>query len=332
LTLLHRQFKPKAHIGAGVFPHALGAVGCGVPANTAEQTQSLAVRLPLELLSHHGAFVDIWQAAAPVRIERHGEVDLATDDRLAFGSLQLDERSAGGLRAAARLAYASIFNALDRVGCKHPLRFWNYVPHINQALDGLERYRHFNIGRQDGFLGAHRAAFAGAPAACAIGTEADHLIVYFLAASDAPVPIENPRQVSAYNYPAEYGPRTPTFSRATLVVGASPTLFISGTASIVGHRSEHPGDPSAQTHETFVNLRTVVDAANTRLPAPAFAVEQLLYTVYVRHAADLGVVRAQFLNEVGARSPAADNVVFLRADICRAELLVEIEATASPTS
>jgi chorismate lyase/3-hydroxybenzoate synthase len=330
LTLLRRQFVRSVR-SEGELAQVLGIVRCGGSTGQAEPAASLALTLPLEVLADHGAFLDIWQATAPVRIERHGEVDLATDGRFAFGYLRVAEQSAGGLRAAARAAYTSIFAALDQHSCTHPLRFWNYVPHINQSLDGLERYRHFNIGRQEGFLGAHRAAFAGAPAACAIGTEADNLTVYFLAARDAPVPVENPRQVSAYNYPSEYGPRTPTFSRATLAKGEKPTLFISGTASIVGHRSEHPGDPAAQTRETFVNLRTVVDAANAKLSAPAFALDRLDYTVYVRHATDLDAVRAQFMNEAGAQSAAVANVVFLRGDICRAELLVEIEATATAT-
>jgi chorismate lyase/3-hydroxybenzoate synthase len=109
-----------------------------------------------------------------------------------------------------------------------------------------------------------------------------------------------------------------------------PMLFISGTASIVGHRSQHAGDPVAQTHETFINLSVLVDGANAKLAAPTFALDQLVYTIYVRHRADCARVRAQFLAEVGAESFAAHNAVFLRGDICRAELLVEIEAMAGP--
>jgi len=267
--------------------------------------------------------LDAWLGDGPARIESVAGVDLATDDRALFGCVQIDEASAGGLRAATRHVYASIFAVLERGACRFPVRFWNYIPHINRDLDGLERYRHFNIGRQEAFLAAGRPAFAGAPAGCAIGAEANDLTVYFVAAKDPPLAIENPRQVSAYHYPAEHGPRSPTFSRATLTAGGSHTLFISGTASVVGHRSQHPGDAAAQTRETFVNLRTLVEAANRGHAAPPFSLERLVYTVYVRHAEDYELVRQQFAAEVAASEP----VIFLRGDICRAELLVEIEAT-----
>jgi len=301
------------------------------------RTPSVRFQVPLEVLDGGRTWIDIWSGRAAARVTQIGDVNVATDGHLLFGKVEIDESPTRGPQAAAREAYASIFAALEQAGPANPLRFWNYVPHINRPLDGLERYRHFNVGRQEAFLTARRTAFEGAPAACAIGAEAPRLSVYFVAAVDAPIPIENPRQVSAYHYPTEYGPRSPTFSRATLTTGPAPTLFISGTASVVGHRSMHPGDAVAQTRETFVNLRALVDAANTRLQtrlqarlqAPVFALNQLIYTVYVRNPADLQRIRAQFEAEVGTSGAAARNAVFLRADICRADLLVEIEATGT---
>ena len=307
----------------------LGSVHFGRTGPIRQPGPEPALRVPLEVVADQTTAIDLWSGAGPPQIERAGNVEVASDGRNLFGYMRIDEKSAGGLRSAAREAYASIFAALDRSLCPHPLRFWNYVPHINQEFDGLERYRHFNIGRQEAFLASGRSAFAGAPAACAIGTEAGPLTIYFVATTKAPMPIENPRQVSAYRYPTEHGPRSPTFSRASLMPGARPMLFISGTASVVGHRSEHPGDAAAQTRETFVNLRTLVAAANGKFSAPPFAVDRLAYTVYVRHASDYERVRDQFEAEVGAASAAAQEAVFLKGDICRAELLVEVEATGS---
>jgi chorismate lyase/3-hydroxybenzoate synthase len=301
----------------------LGKVHFGSAERPSENQRGPELHVPLELLNDRASVVDVWLGEGPPRIERYANVEVSTDDRVLFGCVQIDEESAGGLRAAARDAYTSIFAALERGACTHPLRFWNYVPHINREQDGLERYRHFNIARQEAFLAAGRPAFSGAPAACAIGAEGTHLTVYFVAAKDPPLAVENPRQVSAYHYPAEHGPRSPTFSRATVAAGGRPTLFISGTASVVGHRSQHPGDVTAQTRETFVNLRALVDAANRGYSAPPFSLERLLYTVYVRHAEHYELVRRQFAAEVAA----SETAVFLRGDICRAELLVEIEAT-----
>ena len=177
------------------------------------------------------------------------------------------------------------------------------------------------------FLEAGAAAFEGAPAACAIGAGRGPLCVRLLAGRVAPQPVENPRQVSAYNYPAAYGPRSPTFSRAAVVQvdAGEVALLVSGTASIVGHETVHAGDVRAQTLETLLNLRTVIQAANARGSA-VFDLRELDCVVYVRHARDLPVVRAVFEDAVGAGSPAARGAVYLRADICRSDLLVEIEA------
>ena len=304
--------------------HVLGAVVFDAADCAIDGTLSLHV--PLEVLDAKRSCIDLWTGATSVRNEQSGTLETATDGRRLFGFVRIDEAAAGGIRAAAVQAYAAIFAALERSPCPHPLRFWNYVPHINEPLDGLERYRHFNIGRQEAFLAAHRSAFAGAPAACAIGNCASVLTVYFIAADEAPVALENPRQVSAYHYPPEYGPRSPTFSRASLSAGNEPMLFVSGTASIVGHRSEHPGDPVAQTRETFANLSALVEGANARVGSARFALDRMVYTIYIRERADLARVREQFLVEVGRDSAAARHAVFLRGDVCRSELLVEIEA------
>lgn len=329
--LFERQPTANPHRGSAAGP-CLGTVTFGATADTSDRAGALTVRVPLEILrfpENERGYVDVWHATAAVERHRFDDVQLATDGVFLLGCIEVDERATAGLRAAAERAYRAIFAALDRSACGHPLRFWNYVPRINDLIDGLERYRHFNIGRQEAFIGAQRTAFEGAPAACAIGSAAETLQVWFVAARDAPVAIENPRQVSAYHYPAEYGPRAPTFSRATLATHRTLTLFISGTASIIGHRSQHAADPVAQTGETFVNLRAVIESANAKSQRRPFALDTLAYTVYLRDPAHLAAVHARFVQEVGERSFAAQNAVFLRADICRADLLVEIEASAS---
>jgi enamine deaminase RidA (YjgF/YER057c/UK114 family) len=151
--------------------------------------------------------------------------------------------------------------------------------------------------------------------------------VRFLAGTVPPEPVENPRQVSAYRYPSAYGPRAPTFSRAALVplCERRTALLISGTASIVGHASLHAGDVVAQAHETLANLRAVIAAAHQRSPA-RFALADMDCTIYVRHPADLPRIRAVFDAAVGPASRAARTAVALQGDICRSDLLVEIEA------
>ncbi len=145
-----------------------------------------------------------------------------------------------------------------------------------------------------------------------------------MAGKRAATALENPRQVSAYHYPADYGPRSPTFSRAMLAsLADQEILFVSGTASIVGHRTVHAGDAVAQCREVLANIGAVVEAANQVRRSAAYAPDALSYRVYLRHAADLAGVADVLATHLGA---AAD-IVFVQADICRADLLLEIEAT-----
>jgi chorismate lyase/3-hydroxybenzoate synthase len=278
------------------------------------------------LLAPAGDVLDAWIGRAPTETHRHGSVRYTTDGDWLHGIAEIDDR-VDGLQAAARRAYTDLFEVLAAQRCPNLLRLWNYLADINLEADGSERYRQFNAGRQQAFIEARRSAFEGAPAACALGMRGGPLRVHFLAGRRPPLAIENPRQVSAYRYPDAYGPRSPTFSRAALadVGGGRQALFISGTASIVGHATVHVGNVRRQTEETLLNIAAVRQAASKRAGV-ACAADALVYTVYVRRAEDLAVVREVFESAVGADTAAALDAVYLQADICRAELLVEIEA------
>ena len=144
--------------------------------------------------------------------------------------------------------------------------------------------------------------------------------------SEAAEPIENPRQISAYNYPLEYGPSSPTFSRAALVrLPEQEFLFISGTASILGHRTVHPGDASSQTRESLANVAAVVAEANKLSRSGDYRLDELAYRVYLRHADHFVSVREALALTLGDRA----SITYVQADICRADLLVEIEGIAS---
>jgi enamine deaminase RidA (YjgF/YER057c/UK114 family) len=119
---------------------------------------------------------------------------------------------------------------------------------------------------------------------------------------------------------------SPAFSRATLLrQAASQTLFVSGTASIVGHRSLHIGDTVAQTRETLTNIEALIDEANRLVDGAHFDFDALAYKVYVRRPSDLPVIQAQ----LALRLTSEAQIIYLRADICRQDLLVEIEATGT---
>lgn len=275
--------------------------------------------------------IDAWcSGRSALEAGRCGNVRWRGDGHWLFGALEFEE-SVGrdDLAALAMRGYRDVFRTLEEAGCPHLLRLWNSLPGINACGGGIERYRQFNAGRQQAFLDARYAAFEGAPAASALGTREGPFCVRFLAGRTPPVAIENPRQVSAYHYPRDYGPKSPTFSRAALVEagGGQVALLVSGTASIVGHASVHAGDVEAQTRETLANLHAVIAAAHARTSA-RFELRDAHCTVYVRHAAQAAEVRRVLEHALGAHSTAAHGAVYLQGDICRSELLVEIEAHA----
>ncbi|TKA89589.1 hypothetical protein FAZ79_05375 [Guyparkeria sp. SB14A] len=253
---------------------------------------------------------------------------LATSPGFSFGVIEIDEQP--GLADGTERAYRRLFDRLEESDTPHLWRVWQYLPAINadDPETGVERYRLFNQGRAAAFSATGRDVADSAPAACALGCdEAGSGRLIFLAASIPATPIENPRQVSAYHYPPTYGAKSPIFARAALARGpVHDWLFISGTASITGHATRHVGDIHAQLDETLANLEAVRRVANAERPVgfPEFDFDaNALIRVYLRHPDDLEPARERL--ETGLNG--CSQIQFLRADICRADLLVEIEAT-----
>ena len=64
-------------------------------------------------------------------------------------------------------------------------------------------------------------------------------------------------------YAAGGGRESPRFlPRSALSYGTEATIFISGTASIIGAETRHAGDAAAQTHETLDNIAALVSEEN----------------------------------------------------------------------
>ncbi len=268
------------------------------------------------------AFTEVWTGGAPPVTGEHRGLVYAHDGDHLFATGHLPAR--GTYRDAVREAYAAAFGLLGRLDYPHLLRVWNAVGGINRAgEDGLEVYRDFCAGRAEAFA-AHAGTVRGMPAATGVGARAGGVWFHLVAARRGPVRhVENPLQVPAYRYPPRYGPRSPSFARATLA-GADGSLFVSGTASILGHRTVHPGDLRRQCEVTLSNLAALVGTGNLSRygAARGHELKDLRFVkVYVRHAGDLAAVR-EICGEV---FPAHAAVVHLHADICRAGLLVEIE-------
>lgn len=284
------------------------------------------LHVPMPIL-HGDLACEFWLGDTISAIEQHGNIRYRRSENLLFGVIELAEAPCdpAPLRHATESAYRQIFALLDELGFSFIYRFWNYMADINGVSQGLERYRQFNLGRQDAFLAFGRNVAGELPSACALGLEQGPLQIAFLAGNLSAQAIENPRQVNAYDYPEDYGPRSPTFSRASLLrLPEGEILFISGTASIVGHRTLHPDDVLGQTRETLSNLEALITEANRTIDHRMFDPSRLVYRVYVRHAADMPAICEELKKLSGKETTA----VFLQADICRDDLLLEIEATA----
>jgi hypothetical protein len=196
----------------------------------------------------------------------------------------------------------------------HVVRQWNYVEGVLATRGG---YGGLNDARARAYS---RAEFpAGFPAATGIGQATGGVVVEFFAL-DAPesvrvTPLSNPRQVDAHRYSADvlgdakFAP-PPLFERAKSVeAGGRGILFVSGTAAVIGERSVAPGDVREQTRIAIENLRLVLpDGRLSSLRA------------YVRRSRDIPVVRRACEAAFGP-IPA----LCVRADVCRDELLVELE-------
>ena len=82
-----------------------------------------------------------------------------------------------------------------------------------------------------------------------------------------------------------------------------------------------------QTREILRNIDAVLRQSGAQ-GAQGLTLQDLHYKVYVRHATDQPAIQAELRHAVGG----ALRALYLQADICRADLLVEIEAVALPTS
>lgn len=229
-------------------------------------------------------------------------------------------------------AYRAIRGAIDESSARQIVRMWNHIPGIHDPLDAeCDRYMHFNAGRYaamcEWYGGASRIP-EFVPAASGVGYDGQDLIIRALALCESGVPIENPRQIPAFRYSRRYGPIPPCFARATRIEAPKRSLLIAGTAAITGEQSQHLGDLDRQLELTLENIRILIRAGAPNIDSTIDPLRLMDFVrVYVARSQDIAAMRAALSN--GAFGATGDNIEFLRADLCRTDLLVEIEGVAS---
>lgn len=254
---------------------------------------------------------------------------------------QLDEPT---FAARAESAYGWLLDQLPSLSTPFPIRIWNVIPGLLEPLGRLpQRYMVFNRSRFRAFSSRSGHRFETyLPTATGVGNDAkgEDLVVHCLSADRSGRPLENPRQVPAYRYSARFGPRPPCFARAT-VIDVDPAddaeplepaterterLLIGGTASVRGEDSRHIGDLDSQLVETETNLRAL--AAQVTGSGDGWNGHFAHLRVYHRRPEDASTVR-RFVED---RFPTSQPAEYFCVDICRGELLTEIEGVFVPGS
>jgi len=266
---------------------------------------------------------EVWRGSSSARLGTAGPIRHVDDGNCFAGWLSIDESRVGGILQATEDAYMGLLRLQADSPYRHVWRVWNFITDINEGQGDDERYRQFCLGRARAFAAIGGAASViGYPAATAVGRQGGprSLQVCWFAGREPGTTIENPRQVSAFHYPRSYGPAAPSFSRAMVVPG--PLFLVSGTSSIVGHASMHEGNLEGQLRETLVNLDTLLHRARAsgKLASATLDSSSLL-KAYVRRRGDAGRVAAGLRDHFGPDVPT----LIVAADICRSELLLEIE-------
>lgn len=310
-----------------VTPALLGEMHFGTSPTLPNSTLSPVAWVGLPLLDG-AAHVELWTSEQPVVAGRIGPLMFARNRDVLFGCFAADSPADfASFEARIQEAYARLLTLIDSEGYSHLLRVWNYFPGIGEREGSIDRYMAFCRGRYQALEGHYGKLNRWLPAASAVGTRHGGIVIYFLAGRVPGQHRENPRQMSAYCYPPQYGPKSPSFARATLVRGTDrDCLYISGTASIIGHESRHPDDPAAQLEETLINIKALVDSAATEEGVRFDGLTSLTHIkVYIRRPQDFPLIRAR----LEALLPENAQCLYLEAEICRPELLLEIEAVAT---
>jgi enamine deaminase RidA (YjgF/YER057c/UK114 family) len=291
--------------------------------------------------------LEAWAIGGPsVRIEHFGPHALGVSyDRIRWvycagiGSTG----ATGGAYQQSLAALERLRVELSRAGAEFDqvVRTWLYLGGITEPEAGTQRYKEMNRARSDFYRGVRFGCLLAQPniphgiypASTGIGMAGAGLVAGCMTIQTNRkdvflLPLENPQQTPAYAYHPRHSPLSPKFSRSVaLVVGDYVTTWISGTASIVGSESRHPGDIEKQTEQTIDNIERLIAPENFTFHGVAGAGATLhdlaKIRIYLKRRQDFAKARAICERRFG-HLPA----IYAVADICRPELLVEIEGVA----
>ena len=279
------------------------------------------------------AEVTYLKGGAEIEIERHDDyLVLRSDGCVELLTQGVHFPSSGDIGGQSVKVFDRIRNILksESFSISDIVRQWNYIDHITAVNDGIQNYQLFNDARSDFYAASDWSN--GYPAATGIGCDAGGVMVVVYAVkgfAGASCPIDNPLQIPAHKYSRnvlasgkETVRTTPKFERARLL---GDTVFVSGTAAIKGEDSEFSEDAHVQAREAIDVVKHLVEPSNISKDCSSFRFD--LMRVYVRCPQDMKAVKDVFMTHFG-NIP----IHFLTADICRPELLLELEGVGHVAS
>ncbi|MDR3142018.1 MAG: endoribonuclease L-PSP [Tannerellaceae bacterium] len=202
------------------------------------------------------------------------------------------------------------------------IRQWNYIEKITCYQEENQNYQSFNNAR--GNFYAKATWVNGYPAATGIGANLGGMLidldaVVFKSPRAYATPIDNKLQVAAHAYSekvlekAQKRQTAPKFERAkSMTFGDRRLVYISGTAAIRGEESLKGVGLERQLHITMENIAQLTGNA-----------KPVMLRVYLKDKEDYRLSE-RLMNEYNLPVP----ISYMCADICRDELLIEIEGIA----
>lgn len=202
------------------------------------------------------------------------------------------------------------------------IRQWNYIERIT-AFDGADQhYQAFNNVRSEFY--ARTQWSNGYPAATGIGANLGGILIdvdaaVFKTPDCFATPIDNKLQIAAHAYSAQVlenanqKKTTPKFERAkSMTFGNRRLIYISGTAAIRGEETLVGVGLERQLHITMENIAELIGEAKPQM-----------LRVYLKHPDDYETAH-RLMEEYKLGIP----ISYMWADVCRDELLIEIEGIA----
>jgi chorismate lyase/3-hydroxybenzoate synthase len=272
-------------------------------------------------------------------VQRDGDltIDLTDGGDFALATARLRDAvtlDAPTLERRVTEVYDAIAARLHPLAANQLVRLWNHIPSIHQRMDARrDRYMVFNAGRFKAFenwYGGVRAFDHKVATASGVGHDGADLVVHCLASRAGGTAIDNPRQIAPHRYSTRFGPLPPCFARGTLLPGAR-LILVGGTASIRGEDSLHVQSLAMQMRETLTNLAAVVASAQGQSALDAGPVDERRWLALYR---DLRVYHPKLTDRKPIEAMLQEafssscRIELRRAELCRAELLVEIEGVA----